>query len=258
MAAADDDWEPLSEADMKLLEARRERADQISKRMGDYLLKGYKMLAICCPVCDTILLQTRDGENYCVACSELNSDADKDNPALNPTAALSMAREIERSTEASSASKTDVLSAASSPSPRHQPPPITPLMEIDTQQPASTLQQRPITAANDPDPSSLDTLGKTPVDIHCWPTETAQVLHTQSDSASARSGIRVDFGGDGDGLGYQKSGPQGQITIKALTKKIKWSTQQLGSTASVEYSLQLCQLIKAASEAVVSVKNSGI
>lgn len=36
---------------MKVIQARRERQDKISKLMGDYLLKGYKMLGECCDVC---------------------------------------------------------------------------------------------------------------------------------------------------------------------------------------------------------------
>ena len=49
---SDFEWEPPSEAEMKILEARRERSDKISKRMGDYLLKGYKMLGSVCEMCD--------------------------------------------------------------------------------------------------------------------------------------------------------------------------------------------------------------
>lgn len=48
----DFEWEPPSEAEMKILEARRERSDKISKLMGDYLLKGYKMLGSVCEMCD--------------------------------------------------------------------------------------------------------------------------------------------------------------------------------------------------------------
>ena len=51
---ADLEWVPPSEAEQKVLNARRERSDKISKRMGDYLLKGYKMLATTCGVCGTI------------------------------------------------------------------------------------------------------------------------------------------------------------------------------------------------------------
>ena len=36
---------------MKIIQARRERSDKISKLMGDYLLKGYKMLGSTCPTC---------------------------------------------------------------------------------------------------------------------------------------------------------------------------------------------------------------
>ncbi|XP_038620836.1 protein ZNRD2 [Tachyglossus aculeatus] len=86
-------WEPPSEAETKVLQARRERQDRISRLMGDYLLRGYRMLGDTCAECGTILLQDKQKKLYCVACQELNSDVDKDNPALNAQAALSQARE---------------------------------------------------------------------------------------------------------------------------------------------------------------------
>ena len=36
----EDDWEPLSQAEMKVIQAKQERSNKISKIMGDYLLKG--------------------------------------------------------------------------------------------------------------------------------------------------------------------------------------------------------------------------
>ena len=36
----DNDWRPPTEAEQKVLLARRERSDKISKRMSEYLLKG--------------------------------------------------------------------------------------------------------------------------------------------------------------------------------------------------------------------------
>lgn len=45
------EWEPPTEVEMKVIQARRERQDKISKMMGDYLLKGYKMLGECCDLC---------------------------------------------------------------------------------------------------------------------------------------------------------------------------------------------------------------
>ncbi|XP_016041694.1 protein ZNRD2 isoform X1 [Erinaceus europaeus] len=100
-------WEPPTEAETKVLQARRERQDRISRLMGDYLLRGYRMLSETCEDCGTILLQDKQRKIYCVACQELDSDVDKDNPALNAQAALSQAREhqLASATEAPSGSR---------------------------------------------------------------------------------------------------------------------------------------------------------
>lgn len=45
------EWEPPSEAELKVIQARRERQDKISKLMSEYLLKGYRMLGECCDEC---------------------------------------------------------------------------------------------------------------------------------------------------------------------------------------------------------------
>jgi len=84
----DEEWTPPTEAEMKVLQAKRERSDKISKLMGDYLLKGYKMLATTCPICSSIELQDRNGAKYCVACQEVDChETSKDNPAINQRAA---------------------------------------------------------------------------------------------------------------------------------------------------------------------------
>jgi len=84
----EEDWSPPSEAELKVIQARRERSDKISKLMGDYLLKGYRMLATCCPQCSNIELQDRSGNKYCVACQEVDChETSKDNPAISQRAA---------------------------------------------------------------------------------------------------------------------------------------------------------------------------
>ncbi|KAM4722684.1 protein ZNRD2 [Rhinophrynus dorsalis] len=93
MQGDDDTWSPPSESDMKMLRARREHQDRISRLMGDYLLKGYRMLGESCEACGTILLQDRQKKLHCVSCQELDSDTEKDNPVLNHQAALSQVRE---------------------------------------------------------------------------------------------------------------------------------------------------------------------
>ncbi|XP_062454856.1 protein ZNRD2 [Rhea pennata] len=94
--ASEPGWEPPPEAERKVLAARRERQERISHAMGEYLLRGYRMLGECCPDCGTILLQDKQRQLYCVVCQELDSDADKDDPALSAQAALSQAREHQR------------------------------------------------------------------------------------------------------------------------------------------------------------------
>ena len=51
-----DDWKPPTEAEMKVLNARRERQEKISQLMGQYLLKGYKMLGEVCSLCGVSLV----------------------------------------------------------------------------------------------------------------------------------------------------------------------------------------------------------
>ena len=54
--SVDFDWKPPTDAEMKVLQARRERQDRISKIMGEYLLKGYKMLGTTCTECEACYL----------------------------------------------------------------------------------------------------------------------------------------------------------------------------------------------------------
>ena len=113
----EEQWKPPTEAEMKVIQARRERSDRISRIMGGYLLKGYKMLATECSRCgvrlpiqeinhqnvtkqltyssthQTINLQDKQGNLYCVACEEVDPDIQKDNPALNEKAAVSQRAE---------------------------------------------------------------------------------------------------------------------------------------------------------------------
>ncbi|XP_021494186.1 protein ZNRD2 [Meriones unguiculatus] len=117
--AEDFAWEPPTEAETKVLQARRERQDRISRLMGDYLLRGYRMLGDTCADCGTILLQDKQRKIYCVACQELDSDVDKDNPALNAQAALSQAREHQLATAAEAATASRPTSQPPVPRPEH-------------------------------------------------------------------------------------------------------------------------------------------
>uniref|UniRef100_A0A023G158 Putative sjogren's syndrome/scleroderma autoantigen 1 protein n=1 Tax=Amblyomma parvum TaxID=251391 RepID=A0A023G158_AMBPA len=121
----DYDWKPPTEAELKVLEARRERMDKISGIMGDYLLKGYKMLSDVCDICSTILLEDRQRKTYCIACSEVDTMENvKDNPVLSDAAAQRLVQERQASSEMTAQSR----STLSSEETHHSTPPAPPLV----------------------------------------------------------------------------------------------------------------------------------
>lgn len=73
-----DEWRQPSEEEQRRMKVARERSNKISKILGDYLLKGYKMLGSTCNKCKTILLEDRQGEDYCVGCIEVDNTPQPD------------------------------------------------------------------------------------------------------------------------------------------------------------------------------------
>ncbi|XP_036115373.1 protein ZNRD2 isoform X1 [Molossus molossus] len=183
-------WEPPTEAETKVLQARRERQNRISALMGDYLLRGYRMLGETCADCGTILLQNKQRQVYCVACQELDSDVDKDNPALNAQAALSQAREHQLAS---------ALEIPAGPRPTPQPP--------------------------------------VPRPEHC---------------EGAAAGLKA-----AQGPRLPAVPPNAGVVVstqEALLQKLTWASAELGSSNSLETSIQLCSLIRACAEALHSVQ----
>eukprot|EP01135_Chromosphaera_perkinsii_P001328 Nk52_evm55s164 gene=Nk52_evmTU55s164 len=53
------------------IDIRRERSALISSKLGEYMLKGYRMLNAYCDDCGTVLLAEKGtGEKQCIACRE--------------------------------------------------------------------------------------------------------------------------------------------------------------------------------------------
>ncbi|XP_078058927.1 protein ZNRD2 [Mustelus asterias] len=181
-------WTPPSEAEMKVIEARRERQDKITKLMGDYLLKGYRMLADSCPECGTVLLQDKKQKNYCVACQELDSDVDKDNPALNPQAALSQVREHQRLFN----------------SPEEPPLPCRSTLELSA-------------------------------DAPCPGPPASVPPRAEGDAGAPRAPVHRE-------------------AERAVLRKLAWASGELERASSVEYSSQLCVLIRDCADTLHSLK----
>lgn len=219
----DFEWEPPTEAEMKVIQARRERQDKISKLMGDYLLKGYKMLGECCDVCGTILLQDRQQKNYCVSCQELDSDVDKDNPALNAQAALSQVRERQLASQPPAPSQAPEhnggLSSSSSNASGSVPQPRPEHCEGAAAGGRALLPPPAVPAPPAPPPAAAMAPARPPV---CPQNTTIQPVLEEAE--------------------------------EAVLTKLRWATTQLQSSASLEASIQLCSLITSCANSLRSLK----
>uniref|UniRef100_G3QAX0 Zinc ribbon domain containing 2 n=1 Tax=Gasterosteus aculeatus TaxID=69293 RepID=G3QAX0_GASAC len=184
---------------MKVIQARRDRQDKISKLMGDYLLKGFRMLGECCDVCGTILLQDKQHKNYCVSCQELDSDVDKDNPALNAQAALSQVRERQLAAQSTAPSQAPELNGG--PSSSSQASVLVPLPRPEHCEGAAAGGRRPPVVPQNPPLQSML-----------------------------------------------------QEAEEAVLIKLRWATNQLQSSASLESSIQLCSLITSCANSLRSLK----
>ncbi|XP_061104753.1 protein ZNRD2 isoform X2 [Conger conger] len=211
---------------MKVIQARRERQDKISKLMGDYLLKGYKMLGECCDQCGTILLQDKQKKNYCVACQELDSDVDKDNPALNAQAALSQVRERQLAA--------NPLALVNGAAPGDQSPSVPGLPRPEHCEGAASglrgaLPVQPNPASSLPGPAPP------------LPPAAAAPAPAQQSQPPPPA------------LPGQHSATQ--CAEEAVLQKMRWATQELQHSCSVEASMQLCGLIRSCAESLRSLRD---
>ncbi|XP_074647568.1 protein ZNRD2-like isoform X3 [Tubulanus polymorphus] len=173
MTDEDYDWQPPTTAELKVIQARRERSDKISQLMGDYLLKGYKMLGTSCAECSTILMRDRQGVDYCIACNELDSDVNKDNP-VNPAAALSQTREQQQRSSSNPVFNDDVLPSTSTVV-NH--PPVT----TNVQLPRQPLSRREPVRSNESSSQVQSSLQAVEEKLH-WATE--ELKHSTSIESS--------------------------------------------------------------------------
>jgi len=72
MGSEADFWRTPSESELEESKKRRQRSDEVSRIMSEYLLKGYRMLATYCPLCMGILMEDKQGRQFCIACDEVD------------------------------------------------------------------------------------------------------------------------------------------------------------------------------------------
>ena len=127
------------------------------------------------------------------------------------------------------AREAEVKISVGSPPSRHRPP--------DFEEATSRLN----TARSE----QSDSLGMTSIDVQSWPADVRM------------KDVKTDFGADGDS-GVCFLPPHTSSTIDALADKVQWASQELRQANSVEYSIQLCKLIKTAADAVVAARTARI
>ncbi|XP_069115439.1 protein ZNRD2-like isoform X2 [Argopecten irradians] len=202
---------------MKIIAARRERSDKISKIMGDYLLRGYKMLGIVCDLCSTILMETKAGEKYCITCKELDADNDKDDPVVNAIAARSQVSEGSHSTlENHISSAVDI-----STSEDHQPVRVT-MMPRGSGQPTTTSSTTEVHHVDIPPVLSSSS--------HSFPAP------RDCPSPGPVTEVKAE-------------------TVDCLCRKLQWASEQLKSETNLVRCTQLCEFIKASADAIRSLKD---
>lgn len=229
----DYDWKPPTEAELKVLEARRERMDKISGIMGDYLLKGYKMLSDVCGICSTILLEDRQRKTYCIACSEVDTMENvKDNPVLSDAAAQRLVQECQASSEMTAQSH----STLSSEETHHSVPPAPPLVP---------RQATTVISSNATAPATLNT--------------TASMTTACMLAALGPGPFRSQQQIMGNGLTAPADSAQRDqevvAAMQAVQGKMVWATQELKMCSSVELSIQMCSLIKTCAEAITALND---
>jgi len=226
----DNEWQPPTEAEMKLLAARRERSDKISQIMGQYLLKGYRMLGTNCTECECIMMQDKQKRNYCIACEELDTDTDKDDPAVSQTAARSLVEERR-------SQRTPQQSASPEPVP-------TPMDESIDSTSAGMLR-------------SLDNDRGTQDNINANLTFTRAFKPTSLQPSNrlprcdAVDAVRLP-------AGQESSCPSSSIVetaypLRVLNARMIAATRDLETSVSTETSIQLCMLIKSCAESIAAL-----
>uniref|UniRef100_A0A8C6LFQ1 Zinc ribbon domain containing 2 n=1 Tax=Nothobranchius furzeri TaxID=105023 RepID=A0A8C6LFQ1_NOTFU len=175
-----------------------------------------------CVCFQTILLQDKQQKNYCVSCQELDSDIDKDNPALNAQAALSQVREQQL--------------AAQSPPPTQ----------------ASQLNETPCSSSQAgvtvPQPRPEHCEGAAAGGRALLPPPPAPSPSAPVSSPSVAP-IRTPVSPQSAALR-----PVLQEAEEAVLTKLRWATTQLQSSSSLEASIQLCSLITSCASSLRSLK----
>ncbi|XP_064636914.1 protein ZNRD2-like [Lineus longissimus] len=217
MNTPEDEWVPPTEEEQQVMRARQVRSNKISKILGEYLLKGYRMLGTTCPDCDTILLRDRQQKDFCVACTEI--DVLPDN------------KEVEHS-------------AGNAPSSANGVP------NVEFESAEQILNGDGYAGAVSDEPAPFQINGQRPSQEPRIISLTREHSRSLNSSFRAVSPVPLDFvdGAHDPRTPIYTTSPCLSRTKTVLEQKLQWATDELQRSLSVEGSIQLCTLIKVSLE----------
>ena len=248
------EWVPPSPAEMKIIEAKRERNNQISRLMGDYMLKGYRMLDKLCEECGTILLLNRSDEFHCVACTELSSETSKDDPALSTTAALASVLEHQQKTN-----NFDAMSSCNSNGINAEPSaPATTKIQV------SKSKVKGMNTDEVSSPHASDAVNQTidEDDVNVSLIQSSRILpNTSKDQGMETDSPQKCNVGTSvvSNLCNYSSTPTNcntfdfSLTISALNAKIMFFTEKLQNTNSANDTVKICKAIRSCAETLEAI-----
>uniref|UniRef100_H2ZB58 Sjoegren syndrome/scleroderma autoantigen 1 n=1 Tax=Ciona savignyi TaxID=51511 RepID=H2ZB58_CIOSA len=211
-----------------------------AKDLETTFFTGYRMLDMVCEKCDTILMQPRDGQIFCVACTEMESEISKDDPVTNPEAARSVVREQEERTDVDNEYETPAITNACS----------APIMNAMSDAVRATSKNRTF-PQNTSDHAHISgdrarNLGEVVVD-HLAPVKiTAAAFNKPNETALTTHPLETPVPGVHPANLHD--------TLNQLHAKILHYTEGLKETDNLESSVKLAEAIKSCADSIYAVK----
>jgi len=249
----------ISAEQLKAKSERQVRSDLVSKKLGEKLLQGFRMLNATCDKCDCILMQKKDDPIYCVGCQDpeiarLNSNSNNNNNKSSTNGAEENKEEAEiQEQEQEQSDLSDQF-----------------VNELDIIESQEALEQHeqldrlsvralpPVSMSN---PMLMSTSTRTrpqqpkqpkqPQQLRSAPAPALQVAPLRA-SASSVASVSVS-----NGSCYDYGTTSGGGPVDALHSKIEWASGQLTASQNVKQITELCEMIRVASEAVISLRKKG-
>jgi uncharacterized Zn finger protein (UPF0148 family) len=262
----------ISAEQLKAKSERQVRSDLVSKKLGEKLLQGFRMLNATCDKCDCILMQKKDDPIYCVGCQDpeiarLNSNSNNNN---NNKSSTNGAEENKEEAEIQEQEQEQEQSDLSDQF----------VNELDIIESQEALEQHeqldrlsvralpPVSMSN---PMLMSTSTRTrpqqqpqqpkqpkqPQQLRSAPAPALQVAPLRASASSVASASASASASVSNGSCYDYGTTSGGGPVDALHSKIEWASGQLTASQNVKQITELCEMIRVASEAVISLRKKG-